>query len=93
MKESPGARWVVDGLGETTASVEVDGDRVEKVPRWLLPADAKAGEVLAVKHARDGDRASVVVTRDPQATREALAASERQMRDAPVDKKGGDVKL
>ena len=93
MKESPGARWVVDALGETTASVEVDGDRVEKVPRWLLPADAKEGEVLAVKYERAGDRASLVVTRDPKATREALAESERQMRDAPVDKKGGDVVL
>jgi len=93
MRESPGARWVVDALGETTASVEVDGDRVEKVPRWLLPADAKEGEVLAVKHERAGDRASIVVTRDPKATREALAESEKQMRDAPVDKKGGDVVL
>ena len=93
MKRTPGARWVVDSLGESTASVEVDGDRVEKVPRWLLPADAKEGEVLAVKHTRDGDRASLVVTRDPEATREALAESEKQMRDAPVDKKGGDVTL
>ena len=93
MTRAPGARWVVDSLGESTASVEVDGDRVEKVPRWLLPADAKAGDVLAVKHTRDGDRASVVVARDPKATREALAESEAQMRDAPVDKKGGDVTL
>ena len=93
MKETPGARWVVDALGETTASVEVDGEAIEKVPRWLLPADAKAGDVLAVKYTRDGDRASLEVTRDPKATREALAASEKQMRDAPVDKKGGDVVL
>jgi hypothetical protein len=93
MKETPGARWVVESLGDSTASVEVDGDAIEKVPRWLLPADAKAGDVLAVRHTRDGDHASLVVTRDPKATREALAASERQMRDAPVDKKGGDVTL
>ena len=89
-----GARqWVVTALGASTASVEVDADTIEKVPRWLLPTDAQEGDVLAVEHARTGDRTSLVVTRDAGATRAALAASEKQMREAPVDKKGGDIAL
>jgi len=85
-------RWVIDALGDTYASVEI-GDRVERVPRWLLPADVREGDVLAVEHARAGDRASIVVTRDEAATKAALAASERQLKNAPVDKKGGDITL
>ncbi|WP_025410578.1 DUF3006 family protein [Gemmatirosa kalamazoonensis] len=90
---SDGERWVVTSLGPSVASVEVDGDAIEKVPRWLIPVDAHEGDVLAVERSRGPDRVSIVVKTDPAATREALAASEKQMRDAPVDKKGGDVKL
>jgi hypothetical protein len=86
-------QWVVEALGESTATVEVDGQEMAKVPRWLLPAGAREGDVLAVTHERGAERASLTVVRDPDATKAALAASERQMRDAPVDKKGGDITL
>jgi hypothetical protein len=89
---SDATRWVVTALGDTQASVEVD-DRIEHVPRWLLPANAREGDVLAVEHARAGARASLVVSRAQAATRAALEASARQLRDAPKDPKGGDITL
>ena len=88
-----GTRWVVQSVGESVASVEVDGDTIVTLPRWLLPEDAAEGDVLAVTHTRAAGRASLVVMRDAAGTREALAESETQMRDAPVDTAGGDVTL
>ena len=87
------ARWVVESLGESTASVEVDGERVEKVPRWLLPAGAREGDVLAVEHTHAGDHVSLTVRRDAKETRAALEASKEQLAQAPKDTKGGDIKL
>jgi hypothetical protein len=87
------SQWIVESLGETTATVEVDGKAMMKVPRWLLPGDAKEKDVLAVTRAAEGDRVSLKVERDAGATRAALDASAKQLRDAPVDKKGGDVTL
>jgi len=86
-------RWVVESLGESTASVEVDGEKVEKVPRWLLPADAREGEVLAVERTHSGDHVSLTVRRDPKGTRAALEASKEQLARAPKDTKGGDITL
>ena len=87
------SQWVVDSLGEATATVEVDGKETAKVPRWLLPTGVREGDVLAVERRADEERVSITVRQDPKAREAARAASERQMRDAPVDKKGGDVTL
>lgn len=53
-KRSPGAasapphRWAVDRIEEGTAAVEQDGDHVYEIPRYLLPADTRDGDVLSV---------------------------------------------
>ena len=87
------SRWVVESLDDATAAVEVDGASIAHVPRWLLPAGTRAGDVLAVTRAPGHDRVTVVVEHDADATRAALDASAQQMRDAPIDTQGGDVTL
>ena len=87
-------RWTIDALGELVARVEVDGGAMVQLPRWLLPADAREGEVLQVRHARDGARSRLVITRDAEATRAALARSRAQLQSIPVAADGGgDVEL
>ena len=45
---APAHRWAVDRIEEGTAAVEQDGDHVYEIPRFLLPADARDGDVLSV---------------------------------------------
>lgn len=45
---APAHRWAVDRIEEGTAAVEQDGDHVYEIPRYLLPADARDGDVLSV---------------------------------------------
>lgn len=45
---APAHRWAVDRVEEGTAAVEQDGDHVYEIPRYLLPADARDGDVLSV---------------------------------------------
>jgi hypothetical protein len=49
---APAHRWAVDRIEEGTAAVEQDGDHVYEIPRDLLPADARDGDVLSVTIAR-----------------------------------------
>ena len=72
-------RWTIASLAESTATVEI-GDRTAKVSRALLPPAAREGDVLRV-------------TIDAGATREALAASEAQLAEAPRDGGSGDIAL
>lgn len=78
-------RWMIDGIEEETARVEVDGGKVTHLPAWLLPGDAADGDVLRVTHDRRADRCTVTVSLDPAATRAAREASARQVR----NKSGG----
>jgi hypothetical protein len=45
---APVHRWAVDRIEEGTAAVEQDGDHVYEVPRYLLPPDARDGDVMSV---------------------------------------------
>lgn len=55
-------RWVVDALDDEVARCEVDGRAVVHLPRWLLPRDARAGDVLVVRHERAGDASRLEIT-------------------------------
>lgn len=46
---TPAHRWAIDRVEEGTAAVEQDGDHVYEVPRFLIPPDARDGDVLAVQ--------------------------------------------
>ena len=90
-------RWVVDGLEEDTARVEENGGRMLTVPRWLLPAEAKEGDVLRVTRALGPGSSTVTIATDPEATRAALGRSKAQVEKiAEASRKrdpGGDVVL
>ena len=84
-------RWTVDHLDEKVARCEIDGAAVH-LPRWLLPADARAGDVLRVRHEREGQRSRVTIVRDDAATEQAMDESRRQLaRNEPTSK--GDIVL
>lgn len=90
--------WAVDTLEESTASVEHDGGRVFNVPRSLLPADAREGDILDVRITTSSDTGRDVVTVtvriDRVATKAATSASARQVKRAPRgNDPGGDIRL
>ena len=84
--------WVVDVIEDDAAAVEVDGRRVTPIPRWLLPADAKDGDVLRVTHTRSASRSSFAIEVDHDATRLAYQRSAEQLRSAPAGG-SGDIDL
>jgi hypothetical protein len=75
--------WVIDAIEDDAAVIEVDGRRITPLPRWLLPADAKDGDVLRVTHARSGSRSTLSIEVDRHATRVAFQRSAEQLGDAP----------
>ena len=84
--------WVVGVIEDDAAAVEVDGRRVTPIPRWLLPADAKDGDVLQVTHTRSASRSTFTIAVDHDATRLAYQRSAEQLRHAPPGGTG-DVDL
>jgi hypothetical protein len=91
-------RWVIDKLEEGTASVEHDGDRVYPVPRSMIPAAAREGDVLDVRVKTDtdagGDVVTVALRVDRAGTQAAIQASAEQVARIPHgDDPGGDIKL
>lgn len=84
-------------MEETVASIEIDGKHTTQIPKWLLPREAKEGDVLTVTHdtAESGDesRLSIVVDRD--ATRAAMDRSAKQVGSTARSPKdpGGDIRL
>jgi hypothetical protein len=75
--------WVVDVIDEDSAAVEVDGRQITPIPRWLLPVDARDGDVLRVTHSRSGSRSTLSIEVDRHATRAAVQRSAEQIRGAP----------
>lgn len=84
--------WVVDVIDDDSAAVHVDGRQITPLPRWLLPADAREGDVLRVTHSRGARRSTVAIEIDRDATRLAYDRSAAQSRDAPPGGTG-DVNL
>jgi len=85
---------MVDSIEEFVASIEVDGREMARVPQWLLPEDAKEGDVLRVTHERSKGRSSLRVEIDAEATQTARAASARQVTQQGTRKDpGGNITL
>jgi KTSC domain-containing protein/DUF3006 family protein len=80
--------WIVDVIEDDAAAVEVDGRRVTPIPRWLLPTDARDGDVLRVTHARSASRSTFSIEVDRDATRVAYERSAEQLRSAPPSGSG-----
>lgn len=75
--------WVIGVIEDDAAAIEVDGRRVTPIPRFLLPSDARDGDVLRVTHARSGTRSVFTIEVDRDATRLVFKRSADQLRDAP----------
>jgi len=80
--------WVVDVIDEDSAAVEVDGRQITPIPRWLLPSDARDGDVLRVTHSRSASRSTVSIEIDRDAKQVALERSAEQVADLPVTGRG-----
>ena len=90
--------WIIDSLEEDSAQIEEDGVRVIHVPRSILPHGAKEGDVLMVglEQQRRGKREAVrvTITLDPDATKDAMEKSHKQVKRAKNRRgSGGDVVL
>ena len=85
--------FIIDRHEGDLAVVEVDGREFVDLPRWLLPAGARADDVLAVTVDAGPERATITIVRDADATARARdaarAAVERLKRRDP----GGDIVL
>ncbi len=84
---------IIDRYEGDLVVVEVDGRGFVDLPRWLLPASARADDVLAVTVDAGPERATITIVRDADATARARdaarAAVERLKRRDP----GGDIVL
>jgi len=89
----PAHRWAIDQVEEGTASVEQDGDHVYEIPRYLVPPDARDGDVLAVTvtQAAPGE-VTVSVRIDRAASASPPAKASPKKRRASNDP-GGDIVL
>jgi KTSC domain-containing protein len=56
--------WLIDVLDEDSVAVEIDGRQITPLPRWLLPIDARDGDVLRVVHERSGTRSTISIEVD-----------------------------
>ena len=89
-------RWAIDRVEEGTAAVEQDADHLYEIPRFMIPAAARDGDVLAVEVTRaEGDGGVTITIRlDAKGTDTVRAASarRRQPRRQAGDP-GGDISL
>lgn len=92
-------RWAVDRIEEHAAAVEVDGTEIVTLPRWMLPREAREGDVLSVSHelGEGGRRSALTIEVDREATARAREASGEQVsrirRASARRDRGGDVAL
>ena len=97
MAKPEGHRWALDALDEGMARIEEDGKRMVTVPRYLVPADAREGQLLRVTLADMQGVLTVSVAVDLNATSAALASSlattKRAMARSKQQDPGGDVNL
>ena len=91
-------KWIVDGIEEGMARIEVDGKRIITVPAYLLPDGATEGQILTVsRSAGTAGSVQITVKNDSAATAAALAASTARTQGAMTESRkrdpGGDVSL
>jgi len=87
-------RWAIDRIEEGTAAVEQDGDHVYEIPRFLLPPEARDGDVLAVRVTATAPGAVTLSVRIDRAAsaplpRQKSTAGKRRAGNDP----GGDIVL
>jgi len=80
--------WIVTLLEDDSAALEIDGRALTPLPRWMLPAGVREGDVLTVLHERKrrGSRLTIVI--DRERTANSYHQSEA---DAAEEGKGGTI--
>jgi len=87
-------RWAVDRIEEGTAAVEQDGDHVYEIPRYLLPADARDGDVLSVTVAGAAPgEVTITVRIDRAASAPPPSAKPARPKRRGGNDRGGDIVL
>ena len=91
---APLHRWAVDRVEEGTAAVEQDGDHVYEIPRYLLPPDARDGDVLSVTiaNAAPGE-VTITVRTDRTASAPPPSAKPARKPRRSANDPGGDIVL
>jgi len=91
-------RWIIDGIEDEVARLEMEGERMVTLPRALLPAAARDGLVLRVRREPEGrDRVTITIEIDREATEAARRTSKAQVAALETESRkkdaGGDVAL
>jgi hypothetical protein len=86
-------RWAVDQLEEGTAAVEQDGDHIYEIPRWLVPASAREGDVLSATVSASAEGEVTITVRIDRAASEAAKAPKRAKSPRSAKDPGGDIAL
>jgi hypothetical protein len=83
MSEEKPHLWRIDGIEEGVARVEEDGERMISVPRHLLPAAAREGQILRVTR-RAAGKGSVTLTLDVDAAATTAALDESRAQTSAI---------
>jgi hypothetical protein len=86
-------QFIIDRYEGDLAVVEVDGRGFVDLPRWLLPAGARADDVLAATVEAGPERATITIVRDAAATARAQDAARGAVERLKRRDPGGDVVL
>ena len=86
-------RWAIDQLEEGTAAVEQDGDHMYEIPRWLVPATAREGDVLSAQLATGSDGEVTITVRVDRAATDAARAPKPRKSARSAKDPGGDIAL
>lgn len=85
---------MVDSLEEGVAFIEVDGREMVHLPGWMIPANAREGDVLSVTHVAGSDESTLAIRIDRDATRAAMERSRAQVsRPGAKHDPGGNIRL
>ncbi|HEX8849707.1 MAG TPA: DUF3006 domain-containing protein [Gemmatimonadaceae bacterium] len=86
-------RWAIDQLEEGTAAVEEDGDHVYEIPRWLVPASAREGDVLSAALTSGSDGEVTITVRIDRPATDAAKTPKRARSPRSGKDPGGDIAL
>ncbi len=85
--------WIVDRFEGDLAVIEREGEATFNLPRDLLPAGTKEGDVLRVALSGSGEQRTWTLQRDPDETERRRQAVKRQVEDLRARDPGGDIAL
>ena len=92
-EQKPAHRWAIDRIEEGTAAVEQDGDHVYEIPRYLIPPDARDGDVLVVSVSSAAGTEVTISVRIDRASGSASSAKASARKRRGGNDPGGDIVL